>query len=91
MFQCYNVSQAEKVSIMKNWLGRQVITQAEQEACNTVEVLFETPCNKFEPKYKETIKSSQHCKLNRQNGESAEEWMGESRIDTTRIQLSRTR
>ena len=40
MFQNFNISQTERISIIKNWLGRQglqhfkILTQAEQEACN---------------------------------------------------------
>ena len=32
--------------------------------------------SKFRPQFNETIKSPQFCKLSRQNGENAEEWMG---------------
>ena len=61
MFQNYSISQAERVPIIKNWLGRQglqlleALTQAEQEAQNT-EGLFETLSRKFKPQYNETIK-----------------------------------
>ena len=47
MLQNFNISQTERVSIIKkNWLGRQglqlleTLTQAEQEACNDEEGLF---------------------------------------------------
>ena len=41
-----------------------------------IRTLFEIPTNKFRPHFNETIKSLQFPKLNRQNGENAEEWMG---------------
>ena len=46
MFQNYNINQVERVSIIKNWLGRQglqqleTLTQDEQESCYD-EGLFE--------------------------------------------------
>ena len=56
MFQNYSIRQAERVPIMKKWLGRQglqlseSLTQAEQEPCNTVQGLLETLSTKFKPK-----------------------------------------
>ena len=47
MLQNLNVSQMERVSIIKNWLGKQglqlldTLIQAEQEACNDEEGMFE--------------------------------------------------
>ena len=52
MFKNYNISQAERVSIMKNWLDRQglqlleTLTQAELGVSNE-EGLFKTLSNKF--------------------------------------------
>ena len=62
MFQNYSIIQAERLPIIKNWLGRKgpqllgSVTQAEQEVCDT-EGLFEILSNKFKPQYNETIKS----------------------------------
>ena len=72
MLQNYNLGQAEKVSIIKNWLGREglqlisTLTQEEQEACNNEQGLFDTLNRKFRPQYNETIKSLQFHKLMRQ-------------------------
>ena len=55
MLQSFNISQTEKVSNIENWLGRQglqlleTLTQAEQEACNDEEGLFEKLNKKFKP------------------------------------------
>ena len=68
MFQTSSISQAERVAITKNWLGRQGLklletpTQAEQEKCITVS-LFETLSNKFKPQYNENIKFLQFHKI----------------------------
>ena len=65
MLQNYRISQAERVPIIKNWLGRQglqlleLFTQAEQEVCNAEEGLIETLNNKFKPQYNETVNSIQ--------------------------------
>ena len=46
MLQNFNISQTERVSIMKNWLDRQglqiseILMQTEQEACNDERGLF---------------------------------------------------
>ena len=48
--------------------------------CNTLEWLFQTLTNKFKPQFNETIKSLQFHKLSRQDGESAEEWLGRLRM-----------
>ena len=60
-----NLGQTEKVSITKNWLGREglqliaTLTQEEQEAYNNKKDLFDTLNRKFKPQYNETIKSLQ--------------------------------
>ena len=82
MFQNYSISQAERFLIIKSRLGRQgmqlleSLTLAEQEVCNTEEVLFETLNKKFKPKYNQTTKSLQFYKLMRQTNKNTEEWMG---------------
>ena len=61
----YNTLQAEKLAVVKNWLGRKglqyldTVTTAKKEMCNTLEGLFERLSNKFKPQYNETIKSLQ--------------------------------
>ena len=86
MFQTYKISQAERVSIIKSWLGRQglqlieSLTQAEQEMCNTEEGLFEIFNNKFKPQCNETIVSAQFCSLTMQTNENTEGWIGRIRV-----------
>ena len=71
MFQNYKISQAERVPFIKNWLGRQdlqlleSLAQAEVEAHNTPEGIFEMLNNKWKPQYNETIMSLQFFKLTR--------------------------
>ena len=46
MFQSHNINQAERVPIIKKWLGRQglqlleTLTQAEHDACHSKDCLF---------------------------------------------------
>ena len=48
MLQNYNLGQTEKVSLIKNWLGREglqlrtTLTQDKQEACTNEKGLFDT-------------------------------------------------
>ena len=69
-----------------NWLGckalkyLEALTNEEKGTCNTLEGLFEILTHKFKPQFNETIKLSHFCKLSTQDGESAEEWLGKSRI-----------
>ena len=75
----YNTPQADKLALVKNWLGRkglkylETLTTTEKETCNTLEGLFETLKNKFKPQYIETIKSLQFRKLYRYDDENVEE------------------
>ena len=77
MLQNYSLGQTEKVSIIKNWLGREVLqliatlTQDKQEACNNEKGLFDMLNRKLKPQYDETMRSSQFQKLIRQSNESA--------------------
>ena len=81
VLQNYNLDQTEKVSIIKNWLGREglqvvaTLTQDEQEAYNNDKGLFNTCNRKFKPPYNRKIKSLQFCRLIRQSNESMETWM----------------
>ena len=78
----YNTPEHDKIAIVKNWLGRkglhyiESITEAEKQACNTLQGLFDTLATKFWLQFNETIKSLQFRKLCRSENESAEEWMG---------------
>ena len=71
----YKTQQADKLSLVKNWLGRkglqclETLTNAEKETCNTLS-------HKFKPQYNETIKSLQFSKLYWYDEENVEEWMG---------------
>ena len=77
-----NTLEHNKIAIVKNWLGRkgshyiESITEAEKEACNTLQRLFYTLATKFWLKFNEIIKLLQFRKLFRSENESAEEWMG---------------
>ena len=63
MLQNFNLSQRKRISVIKNWLGREgqqliaTLTQEEQEACNNEKGLFKTLNKKLKPQYNETIKS----------------------------------
>ena len=60
----------------------ETLTNEEKVMCSTLDSLFETLTNNFRPQFNETIKSLQFHKLSRQDGESAEEWMGRLKIST---------
>ena len=68
MLQNYNLSQTEKVSVIKKWIDRKglqliaTLTLEEQEACNNEMGLINTLDRKFKPQYNET-KSLQIYKL----------------------------
>ena len=78
----YNTLQTEQLAIVKSWLGRtglqfiESLTHAEKDTCSPLEGLFKIISNTFRPQFNKMIKSVQFCKLSRQNGENAEEWMG---------------
>ena len=52
----------------------------EKEKCNTIEGLCEILTNKFRPQFNKMINSLQFCKLSRQSGENAVEWMGRLKL-----------
>ena len=66
----------------KKWLGRkrlhyiESITEAEKQACSTLQGLFDTLSAKFQPQFNVMIKPLQLRKLCRVEDECAEEWMG---------------
>ena len=78
----HNMPEAEKLAVVKNWLGRkghhylETLTAEERETCNMLEGLFDILATKFKPQYNETIKSLQFRKLYWFENESVEEWMG---------------
>ena len=82
MLPTYNAQEADKIAMVKNWLGRkglhciQLLTENEKEGCSTLEGLVNTLAAKFKPQYNETVKSLQFRKLYRLENESADEWMG---------------
>ena len=51
----YELTEEEKVPILKNWLGReglqliQTFTSSEKDACNTAEGLFSSLSKNFKP------------------------------------------
>ena len=82
MLSTYNAQEADKIAMVKNWLGRkglhyiELLTENKKEACNTLERLVNTPAAKFKLQYNETVKSLQFRKLYRLENESADVWMG---------------
>ena len=82
MLSTYNAPEADKIAIVKNWLGRKGLHYIEslmgskKEACNTLEGLVNTLADRFKLQYNETVKSLQFRKLYRLENESADEWMG---------------
>ena len=82
MLSTYNANEADKIAMVKNWLGRkglhyiETLMENENEACSTLEGLVNTLADKFKPQYNEPIKSLQFRKLYRLENESEDEWMG---------------
>ena len=87
----HNMPEAEKLAVVKNWLGRkglhylETLMKAEREMCNTLEGLFEMLVNKFKPQYNETIKSLQFRKLYQFENENVEGWMGRLSCGSDRV------
>ena len=79
----YNTQEADKITMVKNWLGRkglhylETLIANEKEACNTLQGLYDMLATKFKPQYNETVKSLQFRKLYRLENESADQWIGE--------------
>ena len=82
MLSTYNAHKQEKITMVKNWLGRkglhylEILTEGEKQVCGTLQGLINTLIEKFRPQYNETIKSLQFRKLCRSEGKNAEELMG---------------
>ena len=77
----YNTQEADKIAMVKNWLGRrglhyiESLMTNEKEACSTLKGLFDTLATKFKPQYNETVKSLQFRKLYILENESTDKWM----------------
>ena len=62
MLSTYNAQKQDKITIVKNWLGRrglhyiESLTEKEKWMCNTLQGLFDTLTEKFRPHVNETIK-----------------------------------
>ena len=78
----YSTQEQDNIALVKNWLGRkglhyiESLTEADKQACSTLQGLFDTLARKFRPQFNETIKSLQFRKLYIFEGKSTEEWMG---------------
>ena len=65
----YTAQEADKIAIIKNWLGRkglhyiETLMENEKEACSTLEGLVNMLAAKFKLQYNETVKSLQFRKL----------------------------
>ena len=65
----YGMPEAEKLVVVKTWLGRkglhylEILMLAEKEACNMLDGLFDMLAIKFKPQYHDTIKSLQETLL----------------------------
>ena len=81
-----DLSKKGKVSMLKNWLGReglffiQTPTNAEKEACKSATGLFNVLKGKLRPQHNKMILSIQYCKLQRKKNESIQEVMGRFHI-----------
>ena len=79
MLSTYNAQEADKIDMVKNWLGRkglhyiESLTENEKEACNTLEGLGNTLAAKYKLQYNKTVKSLQFRKLYRLENERV--WM----------------
>ena len=82
----YNAQEADKIAMVKYWLGRrglhyiESLMANEKEACNMLEGLFNTLTTKCKPQYNEMVKSLQFRKLYRLESESTDEWMGRLQV-----------
>ena len=82
MLSTYGMPEAEKLVVVKNWLGRkglhyiETLMLAEKEAYNMLDGLFDMLATKFKAQYNETIKSLKFRKLYQLDNENVEEWMG---------------
>ena len=78
----YNTQEADKIPMVKNWLGRrglhyiESLMTNEKEVCNMLGGLFDMLATKFKPQYNEMVKSLQFRRLYGLDNESADEWMG---------------
>ena len=73
MISTYNAHEQEKITMVKNWLGRglhyiESLTEVEKQACGTLQGLIDTLAKKYRPQYNKTIKSLQFRQLCRHEG-----------------------
>ena len=86
MMSTHNACKQEKITIVKNWLGRkglhyiESLAEVEKQACGTLQGLIDTLAKKFRPQYNEMIKSLQFRQLCIHEGENAKEWMGRLQV-----------
>ena len=74
----YELTEEEKVPIIKNWLGReglQLIKTFTNETCKTARGLFSTLSEKFMPWHNQMVLLLQNCKHKGKSYESVQEWM----------------
>ena len=82
----YNARKQEKLTMVKNWLGREGLhyienlTEVEKQTCGTLQGLIDTLAKTFRPQYNETVKSLQFRQLCRHEGENAMEWRGRLQV-----------
>ena len=76
----YNAHKQEKITMVKNWLGRkglhylESLTEGEKQACGTLQGLIDTLAEKFRAQNNETIKSLQFRQLNRSTHRNTEQY-----------------
>ena len=65
MLSTYNAQEADKIAMVKNWLGRkglhyiETLMENEKEVCSTLEGLVNTLAARFKPQCNKTVKSLQ--------------------------------
>ena len=91
----YIIEECEKVPIIRNWLGCeelrfvQILTDNEQNKCQTSSGLLEVLSKKFKSQHIETM-LSQYCRLIRVEKESAGEWLGCLRVNAYECKYKET-
>ena len=84
--QAYDLNNEKKVSIIKNWLGREELqfiqtpTNAEKDTCKSATGLFNVLKEKFRLQHNKMVLLLQHWT---QENESTQEWMGRLCIKPT--------
>ena len=79
MLFTYNAQEADKIAMVKNWLGREglhyieTLMENKKEGCSTLEEFINMLAAKFKLQYNETVKLLQFRKLYRLENESVDE------------------